>query len=104
NPGKKPFLCDYVTMTNSTCLNTNPYVSSAGLRDFTLDDFKLRTGLRYLYSFHFWHSGSPKSIQHPFASEVQHCCRFRKRRAYLLCCHCFMENAGTSRAIWSEHK
>src|SRR5262249_24749779 len=47
-PGKNAFLCDNITVTDSTRLNANPDLSRAGLRDFTFNDFEVGARLRYL--------------------------------------------------------
>src|SRR5258708_24673299 len=52
NAGKEAFLCNDITVTDAACFNANPYLARAALPDFSLDDFKIRSGFRYLYRFH----------------------------------------------------
>jgi len=50
--GKEAFLGDYVAVAHSTCLNANPHLSRAGLRDFSFDDFEIPSRFGNLHSVH----------------------------------------------------
>src|SRR5882672_9817637 len=56
NAGEEAFLSNHVTVTDSTGLDADPYVPRSWLRNFSLHDFKVCTGLRHLHGFHFRHS------------------------------------------------
>src|SRR6266849_9827986 len=55
NAREKAFLGDHIAVTDSTGLDADSHVSRAGLGNFALHDFEIRSRLRYLHRFHFRH-------------------------------------------------
>src|SRR5580700_2036874 len=62
NAGEKAFLSNHVTVTDSTSLDADPYVPRSWLRNFSLHDFKVCSGLRHLHGFHFRHCFFPSLL------------------------------------------
>ena len=59
NAREESVFCDDVAVTDAASLHANTHVSRAGVGNFALDDFEVRSWFRYLYYFHFGHRNSP---------------------------------------------